>query len=107
MGTPSATIPQNQRGALLPAGLSRSRSGIAVGHVTEMSWVRFQLETSFSPKKFFRYNKPPFVFIYLFIYLLAYNEYIYIYCYKEKYTRDYIFVPTSLFCDELILQGIY
>ena len=32
---------------------------------------RFPLETSFFPKKFFRYYKPPFVFIYL----LAYNEY--------------------------------
>ena len=33
MGTSSASIPQNQRW----------RSGIAVGHVTEGSWVRFPL----------------------------------------------------------------
>ena len=37
--------------------------------------VRFALETSFFPKKFFGYYRPSFVFIYLFIYLLAYNVY--------------------------------
>ena len=63
MGTPSASIPQNQREAPLPAGLSRWRSGIAVGHVTEGSWVRFPLETSFFPKKLFRYYKLSFFFI--------------------------------------------
>ena len=71
MGTPSASIPQNQREAPLPAGLSRWRSGIAVEHVTKGLWVRFLLETSFFPKKFFCYYKPSFVFIYL----LAYNVY--------------------------------
>ena len=71
MGTPLASIPQNQREAPLPARLSRWRSSIAVGHVTEESWVRFPLETSFFPKMFFRYYKPSFVFIYL----LAYHVY--------------------------------
>ena len=70
MGTPSASIPQNQRETPLPAGLSRWRSGIAVGHVTEGSWIRFALGTFFQ-RSFFRYYKPPFAFIYL----LAYNEY--------------------------------
>ena len=51
--------------------LSDWRSGIAVGHVTEGSWVRFPLETSVFPETFFRYYKPSFVFIYL----LAYNVY--------------------------------
>ena len=72
IGTRSASIPQNQREAPLPAGLSRWHSGIiAVGHVTEGSWVRFPLETSFFLKKFVRYYKPSFAFIYL----LAYNVY--------------------------------
>ena len=46
---------------------------ITVGHVTERSWVRFPLKTSFFliRKKFFCYYKPSFVFIYL----LAYNVY--------------------------------
>ena len=44
MGTPSASIPQDQREAPLPAGLSQWHSGIAVRHVTEGSWVRFLQE---------------------------------------------------------------
>ena len=70
MGMPSASIPQNQREGPLPAGFSRWRSGIAVGHVIKGSWVRFPLETSFFPKKFFGYYKPSFVFIYIYIYIL-------------------------------------
>ena len=69
MGMPSASIPQNQREAPLPVGLTRWRSGIAVRHVTEGSWVRFPLKTSFFPKKFFRYYKPSFVYIYIYIYI--------------------------------------
>ena len=52
MGTSSASIPQNQRESPLPAGLSRWRSGIAVGHVTEGSWVRFPLENHFFQRGF-------------------------------------------------------
>ena len=53
MGTPSASIPQNQREVPLPAGLSRWRGGIAVGHVTEESWIRLPLETSIFSEEVF------------------------------------------------------
>ena len=84
--SPSASIPQNQREAPLPAGLSRWRSGIAVGHVTEGSSVRFPLETSFFPKKFFRYYKPP-LYRYILNLLPCQKDagvYIYTYIYDDR-----------------------
>ena len=60
-----SSIPQNQREAPLPAGMSRWCSGIAVRHVTEgscMGSIRTRHIFVFS-KTFSRYYKPSFKFI--------------------------------------------
>ena len=76
MGTPSASIPQNQREAPLPAGLSRWRSGIAVGHVTEGSWFDSRSRHHFFQRSFS-------IIISHHLYVCMY-VYIYIYIYMRK-----------------------
>ena len=90
IGTPSASIPPNQREAPLPSGLSRWRSYIAVGHVTKGSWVRFPLEISFFPKKFFHYYKPSFVFKYklkMVVVFIDFGRAAYLYKSKSLFKR--------------------